>query len=234
MIVSIDGPVGVGKTSVAKAVAKRLGLLHIDTGAMYRALAWKSLEEDLDPDDPKAMTDLAARTLIRLENSPQGFKVYCDRTDVTEEIRSPDVTAVVSQVSAHQGLREQVVNQQRKLGVGGSVIMEGRDIGSVVFPNADVKVYLDASIDARTDRRLKELEAKGVPCSFEEIRQSVEKRDRFDSTREVSPLTIPEGAVVVDTSNLSFDEVVEKIVAMVREGIRRKKKAAQPSPQANH
>ena len=139
MIVSIDGPVGVGKTSVAKAVAHQLGLLHIDTGAMYRALAWKALEKDLDPGDPKAMTELAEQTRIHLENSPEGPRVYCDGTDVTEEIRSPDVTSIVSQVSAHEGLRHQVVEQQRRLGEQGSVIMEGRDIGSVVFPDADAK-----------------------------------------------------------------------------------------------
>ena len=223
MIVSIDGPVGVGKTSVAKAVAHQLGLLHIDTGAMYRALAWKALEKDLDPGDPKAMTELAEQTRIHLENSPEGPRVYCDGTDVTEEIRSPDVTSIVSQVSAHEGLRHQVVEQQRRLGEQGSVIMEGRDIGSVVFPDADAKIYLDASVEARTERRLRELESKGIPCSFEEIHRTVEERDHLDRTREVSPLVIPESAKVIDTSNMTFNEVVEKVVRVVRDVIRRKK-----------
>ncbi|MCA9424416.1 MAG: (d)CMP kinase [Candidatus Omnitrophica bacterium] len=223
MIVSIDGPVGVGKTSVAKAVAQHLGLLHIDTGSMYRALAWKCLEQDLDPDDPQAMATLAEETEVLLQNSPEGPKVFCDDHDVTDEIRSPEVTSVVSQVSAHEGLRHHVVEQQRKLGDQGSVIMEGRDIGSVVFPSADVKIYLDGSLEARTNRRLKELESKGVPCSFEEIRQTVEDRDREDMNRRVSPLTIPEGAQVIDTSHLTFSQVVDRIVETVRAAIRTKR-----------
>lgn len=224
MIVSIDGPVGVGKTSVAKSVAQHLGLLHIDTGAMYRALAWKCLEEDLDPQDPDCMTALAQRTEIHLENSPGNLKVFCDRTDVTEEIRTAEVTSIVSDVSAHEGLRQHVVTQQRKLGEQGSVLMEGRDIGSVVFPNADVKIYLDATVEARTNRRLKELESKGIPCSFEEIRQTVEQRDHLDRTRKISPLTIPEGALVIDTSHLGFDQVVDQIVGIVHDALRRKKR----------
>ncbi len=225
MIVSIDGPVGVGKTSIAKAAGQQLGLLHIDTGAMYRALAWKCLEEDLDPQDPAAMTDLSIRTEVHLENSPKGLKVFCDGTEVTEEIRSAEVTSTVSHVSSHAGLRQHVVSQQRQLGERGSVIMEGRDIGSVVFPDADVKIYLDATVEARTLRRLKELESKGVPCSFEEIRQTVEQRDHLDKTRSNSPLTIPEEATVIDTSQLSFNQVVEKIMETVRASLRKRKKA---------
>ncbi len=225
MIVSIDGPVGVGKTSVAKAVAQKLGLLHIDTGAMYRALAWKCLEEDLDPQNAEEMKDLSTRTEIRLESSPGGLKVFCDHSDVTDEIRSADVTSIVSQVSAHEGLRSHVIDQQREIGVDGNVIMEGRDIGSVVFPNADVKVYLDASLDARTDRRLKEFESKGIPCSFEEVRQTVQQRDQTDRTRPISPLTTPPGSTVIDTSDLNLDQVVEAIVHIVRETIRKRKTA---------
>lgn len=225
MIVAIDGPVGVGKSTVARAVAEQMGFLHIDTGAMYRALALRCLEEDLDPDDPQAMGEMAAFTQVRLEPSPRGPKVHLNSHDVTEAIRSPEVTALVSKVSAHPGLREIVVHRQRLMAEHGSVVMEGRDIGTVVFPRADVKIYLDASLDARVRRRAGDYEARGTPWSFEEIRQSVLARDDYDRNREVSPLRVADDALVVDTTDLSFEEVVARIVKIIRDKIREKRSA---------
>ncbi len=223
MIITIDGPVGVGKSTVARAVACQLGLLHIDTGAMYRALAWRCLEEDLASDDPHQMADLARRTQIRLVPSPAGPKVFCNEIDVTGIIRSPEVTALVSQVSAHAGLREIVVNAQRQMGAAGSVIMEGRDIGTVVFPNADVKLYLDAGLEARVRRRAKDFEAKGIPWSYDEIRQSILARDEYDKNREISPLRVAKDAIVLDTTDLDFDAVVAEVVRIIRQHLSKKK-----------
>lgn len=223
MIVAIDGPVGVGKSTVARAVARQLGLLHIDTGAMYRALAWRCLEEDLAADDPLQMADLARRTRIRLEPSPAGPKVFCNDIDVTDIIRSPEVTALVSQVSAHAGLREIVVEAQRQMGLSGSVVMEGRDIGTVVFPNADVKLYLEAGLEARVRRRAKDFEAKGTPWSYDEIRQSIIARDEYDKNREVSPLRVAEDAIVLDTTDLDFEAVVAEVVRIIRHHLSEKK-----------
>jgi cytidylate kinase len=222
MIVAIDGPVGVGKSTVAREVARRLGLLHIDTGAMYRALAWRCLEEDLNPDDPEEMCDLAERTGIRLEPAPAGAKVFCDDLDVSEVIRSPDVTALVSKVSAHPGLRNVVVEQQRAMGASGSVVMEGRDIGTVVFPNAEVKVYLDADLAARTKRRAADYEARGVPWSHDEIQQSIRARDEFDKNRVASPLRIAEDATLLDTTSLTFEQVVSQVVDIIRTKLRQR------------
>lgn len=223
MIVAIDGPVGVGKSTVARAVARQLGLLHIDTGAMYRALAWRCLEEDLSADDPSAMTALAQKTTIRLEPSPTGTKVYCNENEVTDVIRSPEVTSLVSRVSAHAGLREIVVSSQRLMGTSGSVVMEGRDIGTVVFPNADVKIYLEASLEARVRRRARDFEAEGTPWSNDEIRQSIIARDEFDKNRKVSPLRVAENALVLDTSDLDFESVVAEVVRIVRQHLSEKK-----------
>lgn len=217
MIVAIDGPVGVGKTTVARAVAERLGFVHIDTGAMYRALALRCLEDDLDPDDAVAMGDLAKREPICMELSPEGLRVYIHGEDVSDEIRSPEVTALVSRVSAHAGLREVVVAQQREMGATGNVVMEGRDIGSVVFPQADVKIYLDATLDSRVKRRAGDFETKGIPWSFEEIRQSIVARDEYDRTRKVSPLRVADDALVLDSSDLTFDQVVGRMIEIIRE-----------------
>jgi cytidylate kinase len=223
MIVAIDGPVGVGKSTVAREVAKRLGLLHIDTGAMYRALAWKCLEEDLDCANPATMTELARRTRVDLEPSPEGPRVFCDGIDVSGPIRSPEVSSLVSEVSTHAGLREVVVNRQREMGDAGSVVMEGRDIGTVVFPQADVKVYLDASVESRVRRRTQDFESKGIPCSHEEVRKNLLHRDHIDSTRETSPLRVAEDASVIDTSDLSFEEVVQAVVDRVRETLAKRR-----------
>jgi len=219
MIVAIDGPVGVGKSTVADAVARRLGLLHIDTGAMYRALAWKCLEEDLDPGDEKALSELARRTQIHLEPSPGGPRVFCDGLEVSGLIRTPEINALVSKVSAWPGLRQVVVEYQRLLGRQGSVIMEGRDIGTVVFPQADVKLYLNADLETRVARRAAEDESRGLPWSKDEIRQSILERDEADSHREASPLRIAEDAIELDTSNLPFNEVVDKVVKVIRSRI---------------
>jgi len=220
MIVALDGPVGVGKTSVARSVARRLGLLHIDTGAMYRALAWRCLEEDLDPKDPAAMTGLAERTLVSLEPAPDGPRVFCNMVDVTEAIRAPEVSALVADVSSHPGLRKVVVQMQRSLGRSGSVIMEGTDIGTVVFPNADVKVFLDAGEEARVKRRTSEFESKGIPYSHQEVRDSIVERDKRERRQGKDGPRIAPDALRLDTSELDFEEVVSRVIRLIRRTIR--------------
>jgi len=211
-VVAIDGPSGSGKTTTARAIALRLGLRHLDTGAMYRAVTLKALRSALDLKDEKAMAEAAAAVEISFVEQTEGSqRVVLDGEDVSEAIRSADVTSNVSLASSHGAVREAMVRRQRELANGGGVVLEGRDIGSVVLPAADVKIYLDASIDVRAKRRCKEIQDGGGTADEKSIRESIEKRDQFDSTREVSPLMIPYGARIIDTSDLSIDEQVREV-----------------------
>jgi cytidylate kinase len=218
LVVAIDGPAGSGKTTTARGVAGGLGLRHIDTGAMYRAVTWKVLERKIDPADEAAVADVAGR--IGIEFSPGGTgaeRVSADGADVTEQVRSLEVTRNVSLVSSYRAVRKSMVRLQRRLARGGGVVLEGRDIGSVVLPSAHVKVFLQASVGERAKRRLRELRSKGIDKTLEEIREDIERRDHFDSTRELSPLSIPVGAHVVDTTALTIDEEVRRIIELARE-----------------
>ena len=217
MIIAIDGPVGVGKSTVARAAAEKLGFLHIDTGAMYRVLAWRCLQDGKPPDDSDAMTELAEQTTIRFENSEKKLRVFCGETEVTEPIRDPEVTAIVSQVSAHPGLRDIVVKHQREMGRAGNVVMEGRDIGTVVFPDAEIKIYLDGDLDIRAQRRAQDFKASGVPYTVDDIKKSIAERDRKDKSRETSPLKVADGATILDTTKLTVDEVVARIVQFAQD-----------------
>jgi len=216
-VVAIDGPSGSGKTTTARAIARRLGLRHLDTGAMYRAVTLKALRLVLDLGDEKAMAEVAETVEIEFVEQTEGLqRVLLDGEDVSEAIRSADVTSNVSLVSSHGAVREAMVRRQRELANGGGVVLEGRDIGSIVLPGADVKIYLDASIDVRAGRRFKEIQAGGGTVDEASIRDSIEKRDEFDSTREVSPLMIPYGARIIDTSSLSIDEQVNEVERIAR------------------
>ncbi len=215
-IVAIDGPVGAGKSTVARAVAQRLRFRYVDTGAMYRSVAWAVLQHGLDLGDEHAVTALARSLRIDFATEPHGQRVLVDGVDVTEAIRSPQVSDGASVVSVYPGVREAMVAVQRHLGAAGGVVMEGRDIGTVVFPDAEVKVFLDASLAERTRRRFEEWKARGAVADLESVRKAEEERDRRDRTRNHSPLRAAADAVVIDSTGLPVDDVVDRIVLLVR------------------
>ena len=214
--VAIDGPAGAGKTTVAREVARRLGYKYVDSGAMYRAVAWKSLELGVSPSDESAMTHVSGAMRIDF-GGRDGSHILVDGTDVSKAIRTPEVTKLSSPVSAISGVRKHLVARQRQLAEGGGVVMEGRDIGSVVLPDAEVKVFLTASADERAKRRHAEMQAAGVDVDIGKLKGEIEERDRRDSTREHSPLVRVPDAAVIDTDGETVDQVVEKILTLCRE-----------------
>ncbi len=212
--IAIDGPAGSGKTTTAKLVANKLGYIYIDTGAMYRAvtLAWLKSGTDLTEEN---VCKLIKSIDIKIINSIEGQKTYLNNIDVSEEIRMPEITKYVSPISAISCVREKLVSMQRELGKNGSVVLEGRDIGTVVFPDAELKIYLVASVEARAKRRTKELLEKGLTVSEEEIKRQIIERDNYDSNREISPLKKAIDAIEIDTSNLTIEEQCKKIIELV-------------------
>lgn len=216
MIISIDGPSGSGKTTTALQTAARLGLLHIDTGAMYRAVTLRGITQNCDLNDGELLGMVAKESRIEFVEGERK-RILLDGADVTDEIRSPKVTDNVSLVSSHPEVRTIMATLQRQMAEPGGVVLEGRDIGSVILPHAHLKVYLVASIDVRAERRFKEMAAKGMRVKKHEIRKDIERRDRYDSSREMSPLRQPIGAVLIDTSSLSIDDQVEAVVSCARE-----------------
>jgi cytidylate kinase len=215
--IAIDGPSGSGKTTTAKLVARELGLRHIDTGAMYRAVTFVARERGLDAGDGPGLGALAAALAIEFAVAADGSQiVLAGGRDVTAAIRSGEVTAAVSAVSAHRAVRAALVRRQRELAATGGAILEGRDIGSVVLPSADVKIYLDASILVRAGRRRAELAAGGGAPSLDDVARDLERRDTLDASREESPLIRPVGAWVVDTSDVSISEEVARVVDLAR------------------
>lgn len=211
LVIAIDGPSGAGKSTVARAVALKLGLSYVESGAMYRAVALVALESGTPLDDSAALGAVAARANFRFETSASGNRLWLDGRDVTEAIRSAEVTHAASIVSTHAVVRKHLVERQRALGAAGGVVMEGRDIGTVVFPDADVKLFLDASPEVRGRRRLKDVhDAAGL--SAEAVLAEISERDRRDQTRDVSPLAPAPDAVRIDTTTLAADEVVERIL----------------------
>jgi cytidylate kinase len=217
VIVAIDGPAAAGKSSVARAVAERSGFSYLDTGAMYRAVALACLEAGLEPDDSEGVERLAADLDIRME----GPRVFIGSRDVSERIRAPEVTAVVSDVSALPGVRAALAGHQRRLAEAQDVVMEGRDIGTVVFPEADLKIFLTASPEERARRRARQEGYGEDDLSLARIRASIERRDRADESRARSPLTRAPDAVLLDSTGLTLEEVVEAIAALVEERGRR-------------
>jgi len=214
--IAIDGPAGSGKSTVAKRVAEALNYIYVDTGAMYRAVTLAALRKGVSMDDGEGLTELSAG--IQLEFRPteegKGYRLYMDGEDVHEEIRSLEVTNNVSFVAAVAGVRRNLVRLQQSLTSGGGVVMEGRDIGTVVMPDAEVKVFLTASVAARTRRRLLELQAKGIMVNEEELQASIIRRDAIDSGREVDPLRPAPDSFELDTTELNIDQVVERILAL--------------------
>jgi cytidylate kinase len=222
LTVAIDGPAGAGKSTVAREVARRLGYLYVDTGAMYRAVALKALRQGVALDDAAEVTRIAREAQIRLEPPPDGapagsgVRVLLDGEEVGAAIRTPEVSDLSSRVSSFPGVREQMVRRQREMGQGGGVVMEGRDIGTVVFPEAEVKVFLDASTAERARRRRRELEARGIGAPLARVRQEIEERDARDEGRDTSPMVPAADAVELVTDGLSIQEVIERILALCR------------------
>lgn len=210
--VAIDGPAGAGKSSVARAVAEALGFSYLDTGAMYRAVAWAALQQGIDTDDEDALGHLMQRLPIELE----GETVRVGGRDVTSLLRARDVTATAARVAQHRAVREALVALQRKMAAGRNVVMEGRDIGTQVLPDAQAKVFLTASLDERALRRCKQLRRPEDPATLHEIRSDIERRDHRDSHRAVSPLVQAPDATVVDTTGIPLEEVVQRIAEIVR------------------
>ncbi len=215
-VVTIDGPGAAGKSTTARAVAVRLGFLYLDTGALYRALAYKALDRGVAPDDDDAIEELASGTQLDLSAMPDGAHVWLDGADVSGLIRTPAVSEVASRLAARPAVRRALVEIQRALGTRGPVVAEGRDLGTVVYPHAEVKIFLDASPAARARRRYQELRARGIAASLEEVQQDLDRRDTRDRERSEGPLRPAEGAVVIDTTDLSPAAQIDAILEVVR------------------
>ena len=216
LIIAIDGPSGAGKSTVARMLAERLGYTYMESGAMYRALALLALETGTALDDAVALTRLADAADMRFQWQPSGNRLLLNGRDVTEAIRSPQVTEAASIVSVHPGVRRRLVERQRELGRAGGVIMEGRDIGTKVFPKADIKIYLDASLESRSQRRFRDQDAAGRSNSVE-VSGEMAERDRRDQQRQESPLIPAEDSVPIDSTALTAEEVVETILRLMAE-----------------
>jgi cytidylate kinase len=214
LIIAIDGPVGSGKSTVARRVAELLGYTHLDSGAMYRAIAWKALRYGVQLDAPKLLARLATDARIDLIPREGKLHVILDGEDITELIRTPDVSQAASIVAAIPGVRHPMVEEQRRAGAKGGVVMEGRDIGSVVFPHADLKIFLDASPEIRARRRQSEMAENGETMDFEKVLADVRERDRRDREREMSPLVRAADAVIVDNSAMDAEETA-RVIAML-------------------
>jgi cytidylate kinase len=210
LVIAIDGPAGSGKSTIAARLAKKLGYINLESGAMYRALALKALEQQVSLEDPEALRDLAAGTMIQLEPQPDGNRVLLDGRDVSQRIRESDVTLAASRVSIHPPVLQIIVARQRAMGACGGVVMEGRDIGTAVFPAADVKVFLDADARVRAERRVAQ-NGTLTPEESQRIIEDLVARDLRDRTRAVSPLVPAPDAVIIDSTDLSIDEVVSRV-----------------------
>lgn len=217
MIVAIDGPAGAGKSTVARILAEELGFAYVNTGSMYRAIALAALREGVNPDDPGHVAKLAEAHRVRLEAGERGERVFLDDEEVTAEVRDGAVSAIVSRVAAHAALRATVVYWQREMMQAGDWVADGRDIGSVVAPDAEVKVFLTADSAERARRRHAELAAAGDTVAFDEVHADLRERDARDESRATSPLIVAEGATVVDTTGRTIDEVVQVIGVLARE-----------------
>ncbi|WP_017307179.1 bifunctional pantoate--beta-alanine ligase/(d)CMP kinase [Spirulina subsalsa] len=221
-IIAIDGPAGAGKSTVTKGVAQRLGLLYLDTGAMYRALTWQVLEAGISLDDEAAIAELTAHSQIQFINSPEDHnqRVLINGKDITQAIRTPRVTAQVSLVSQVPAVRQHLVAQQQRWGRKGGIVAEGRDIGTRVFPDADLKIFLTASVQERARRRLQDLQEQGIPGgNLEELEAQIAERDRLDSTRPTSPLRKSLNAIEIITDGLTIETVIEQIVQLYQKSV---------------
>jgi CMP/dCMP kinase len=215
LIIAIDGPAGAGKSTIASRLARKLGYVNLESGAMYRALALRAIEWDASFDDESALLEMAQNSRIMLERTVGGNRVLLNGKDISARIRDRDVTEAASRVSVHPQVREWMVARQREMGIGGGVVMEGRDIGTKVFPDADLKIFLDADPVIREQRRLDQQKVKGAPAQA--MAAELRERDRRDRTRAASPLVAAEDAVVIDSTSLSEDQVLSQIEQLVEQ-----------------
>ena len=212
-VVAIDGPAGAGKGTITKLVGEKLGLVNIDTGATFRCVALNMIQEHIDIQEEDKIEEMLNQ--IHIEMYPDG-KVFLNGEEVTHRIRENDVNDLVSPVSVLPVVRNKLLEVQRSIAEGKNVIMEGRDIGTVVFPNANVKIYLDATAEERARRRVLQNQEKGIECSYDEVLQGIKDRDKRDSTREIAPLKRADDAIYIDSTNLNINEVVDKIVEIIK------------------
>jgi cytidylate kinase len=212
--IAVDGPAGAGKSTVAKAVAEKLGIFYLDTGAMYRAIAAKAMELGIPAEDEEKISELAERTELRMDHSA-GKRIWCDGIDYTDKIRSPEVSRIVPVIAAYVRVRKRLVNLQRREAEQRSVIMDGRDIGTRVLPQADLKIFLTASAEERARRRWRELQAKGQELALPEVLADIKERDQSDTQRTESPLVAAADARILDTTGLTVAESVQRIVTWI-------------------
>ncbi len=215
VVIAIDGPAGSGKSTIARLVAKKLKFLYIDSGAIYRAYTLQYLREGINLEDQGVLVEFLERATVNLKNGENGVLIFVNREDVTKEIRSAEVTANVSSISENKSIREVVTRKLRSEAEHNSLVMDGRDIGTVVFPDAELKVFLTASIEERARRRKDDLKSAGVETDLEKIKDDIQKRDKHDSERNLAPLRTPDDAILLDTTNLAIDECVDFIVKEV-------------------
>ncbi len=215
-VIAIDGPAGSGKSTTSKLLAAKLGYNYLDTGAMYRALTWFAIENGVSPSEGGKLRVLADSVSIEFETHEDINRVFINGREVTDEIRTPEVTRHVSEVAAHKGVRQVLVLKQVELGKNGSIVAEGRDTTTTVFPDADIKIYLDADVQSRAQRRLLDMVRQGVATTIEEQIAEIERRDKHDSEREHSPLERASDAHLVDTSNCTIEEQVERVLSILK------------------
>lgn len=217
--VAIDGPSGAGKSTVSKALSKKMGFIYIDTGAMYRTLAYKAISSNIDISDTEAVKNMLSATSLDIKHFEDGQHMFADGVDVTAYIRTPQVSMGASAISAIPFVRQWLLDTQRNFALSNNCIMDGRDIGTVVLPDASVKIFLTASDESRAKRRYKELVEKGENVTFEEVLSDMQLRDKNDSSRECAPLVAADDAILVDTSELTFDETVKKIQKIITDKV---------------
>ena len=215
-IIAIDGPAGSGKSTTARLLASRIGYTFLDTGAMYRVVAWVGLKKGISVDDGESLETISRQVEISFKMDGDINRVFLFGKDLTDEIRTPEVTRAVSPVSVHAGVRAAMVKRQQDMAKNGSIVAEGRDTTSVVFPKADLKIYLDASIEERARRRQLELVRKGISTDFELLKKEISERDKRDSKRDNSPLTKTADSIVIDTTSLTIEEQVERIIRLIK------------------
>jgi cytidylate kinase len=215
LIIAIDGPAASGKSTTAREVAQILNYLYIDTGAMYRALTLEILNRHISENNENEVVKVAKEAKIYLISGTNGPRTLLNGVDVSEKIRLPEITRIISRISAYKEVREIMKTKQRELAKNKNVVMDGRDIGTVVLPQADIKIFMDASTDERTDRRVKELKKKRIPVDRERIKEEIIQRDLIDSTRDIAPLKPANDAIIIDTSNLTISDQVQKVIDIV-------------------
>lgn len=215
--IAIDGPAGAGKSTIAKIVAENLSFTYIDTGAMYRAVTYKGMKQNIQLEDAESLEQMLRSTEIKLQPSPQGQLVFVDGEDVSDAIRSNEVTANVSQVAAHANIREILVAMQQQLAAQGGVVMDGRDIATHVLKDAELKIFMSASVEERARRRFLDNERRGIPSTIEKLQEEIALRDKLDSEREASPLIQAEDALFLDTTTLTIEEAAQAILKLAQE-----------------